>query len=555
VAYRSAVTAGATTGRRRPLPRRAPWSAPLPLPVASLLAVAGGLALHLSFPHTGLWALAPLGVAALTLAAAGRRAAAAAGLGMLGGLAFFLPLLSWAGVYVGYVAWLPLAALEALYVAGFAALVPAVLRCPGGLAVRAGGVAGLWVAAEAARARTPFGGFGWGRLAFSQADSPAAGLAALGGPALVSFAVAGAGALLAVGLLAAGPLAVRPLGRPRRLVPPVAGAVALVLAGAAVPTPTAAQAGTLSVAGVQGNVPRPGLEFNAERRAVLDNHVRGTRQLADRVAAGSAPRPDVVVWPENASDIDPLRNDDAYRVISDAAEAVDAPVLLGAVLVRDDDRLAKVAFVWEPGEGPVQRYVKRRPVPFAEYVPYRSFFRKLSSAVDLVRRDFVPGDEVGVVDAAGARLGVLICFEVVEDGLVADAVAAGAQLLVVQTNNATFGYTDESEQQLAMSRLRAIEYGRAVAHVSTVGVSALVAPDGSVVDGSGLFTADVLQARLPLRTGTTPARRLGAAPELALAVLGLLAAAAGSVAHRRVRRDGPPAGGTAAPDLQEAGRT
>jgi apolipoprotein N-acyltransferase len=513
----------------------------LPLPAALVAAVASGVALFLAFPSIGWWPLAPLGVAALVLAAAGRRPLGAAGIGLVAGLAFFGPLLHWAGVYVGPIAWVPLVGLEALYVAAFALAVPWALRCPGGSPVRAVVLAGLWVAAEAVRARTPFGGFGWGRLGFSQADSPFLPLAALGGGPLVSFAVALAGALLALAVLAASawaaPRSDRSAAR-RRLAPVTlaVAAVACLLPGLAVPLPTTAEDGELAVAAVQGNVPRPGLEFNAERRAVLDNHAEATHRLADAVASGEAPAPDVVVWPENASDIDPLRNADAARVIDRAAEAVGAPVLVGSVLVRDDGRLSNTTLVWQPGQGPGQRYDKRHPVPFAEYVPFRSFFRRITSAVDLVARDFAAGDRVGVLDVAGTRLGDLICFEVVDDSLVRDTVTAGARLVVVQTNNATFGYTDESVQQLAMSRLRAVEHGRAVAHVSTVGVSALVAPDGTVLESSGLFTADVLQATLPLRSSTTPATRLGAAPELGLAVVGLLGAAAGGLVGSGRRR-------------------
>jgi apolipoprotein N-acyltransferase len=490
------------------------------------VAVASGVATFLAFPSIGWWPLAAVGVGGLVVAVAGRQPLAAAGIGLAFGLSFFGPLLHWAGVYVGPIAWVPLVALEALYVAAFALAVPWALRCPGGPAVRAVVLAGLWVAAEALRARTPFGGFGWGRLGFSQAESPLLPLAAVGGVPLVSFAVALAGVLLALAVLAA-----RAGSRPA---PPVLvlAALACLLPGLAVPLPTAAEDGELQVAAVQGNVPRPGLEFNAERRAVLDNHAAETRRLAEAVAAGDAPAPDLVVWPENASDIDPLRNADAARVIDAAAEAVDAPVLVGAVLVRDDDALSNTTLVWLPGQGPVARYDKRHPVPFAEYVPYRSFFRRITSAVDLVPRDFVAGDRVGVLDVAGTRLGDLICFEVVDDALVRDTVTAGARLVVVQTNNATFGYTDESVQQLAMSRLRAVEHGRAVAHVSTVGVSALIAPDGRVLESSGLFTADVLQAALPLRSSTTVATRLGAAPELALAALGLFGAAAGGLLRR-----------------------
>ncbi|MFC5999145.1 apolipoprotein N-acyltransferase [Quadrisphaera sp. GCM10027208] len=522
----------------------------LPTTAAVVGAVAAGLALDLSFPDPGVWPLAPVGVALLVLSVAGRRTLPAAGLGLLAGSAFFGPLLHWAGIYVGWIAWVPLAVLQALYVALFAAGATWALRSPGGPFVRAVAVAAWWVAVEALRARTPFGGFGWGRLAFSQADAPTLGLAALGGAPLVSFAVALAGGLLAAGAAAAlrrrrdSPRtgAARPRSRAAALAVVLATAATVVLAaGALVPRPTAAQAGELRVAAVQGNVPRAGLDFNAERRAVLDNHARATTELAERVDAGATERPDVVLWPENSSDIDPLLNADAAAVIDAAAQAVGAPVLVGAVLRVGEENLANTTLVWEPGTGPVDEYVKQRPVPFAEYVPYREVFRRLTSAVDLVAKDFVAGDEVGLLEAAGTPLGNLICFEVVEDDLVRDAVRAGGELLVVPTNNATFGYTDESVQQLAMSRLRAVEHGRAVAHISTVGVSALIAPDGAVLADTVLFTTAVLEGDLPLRTATTPATRLGEAPELALSALGVLAVLVGAA---RGRRRGParPAG-------------
>jgi len=549
VTYRDAVT----------LQRRADLcEAPLlPLPLALLLAVPAGVALWLSFPSPGVWALAPVGIALLLVALAGHRPTRAALIGLVAGVSFFGPLLWWAGIYVGFIAWVPLTVLEALYVAAFGALAPWALRAPGGPVVRALGVAALWVGVEALRARTPFGGFGWGRLAFSQADAPALPLAALGGAPLLSFAVALAGALVAVAVLAVAGSPARSSRRTLLAVPAaLLAAVGVLVSGALVPTPTAPQQGSLQVAGVQGNVPRPGLDFNAERRAVLDNHAAGTLRLADRVADGQAPAPDLVIWPENASDIDPLRNPDAADVIDRAVAAVDVPVLVGAVLVRDDGRLSNTTLLWTPEEGPVASYAKQRPVPFAEYVPYRSFFRAITPAVDQVRRDFVPGQGVGLLRPDGVPVGIAICFEVVEDDLVRDAVRDGAQVLTVQTNNATFGYTDESVQQLAMSRVRAVEHGRAVAHVSTVGVSAMITPDGTVLQDTGLFTADVLQADLPLRTELTPATRAGAWPELVLCLLGAGLVLAGATAGRRGRTAGPtgPAG-TAADPATEPERT
>jgi apolipoprotein N-acyltransferase len=503
----------------------------------------------------GWWPLTPLALAMFLVAIAGKSVPAGAALGLCFGLAFFVPHLSWSGIYVGPLPWLALAALQALYVAAFGGAAVLGLRCPGGHAVRALTVAGLWVAQEALRSRTPFGGFPWGRLAFSQADAPTLGLAAVGGAPLVSFAVALAGVLLAQALLQGLRFherrdAVRRSGTPGTSAAAVLAAAAVMAAGALVPPAVGGR--PVTVAAVQGNVARPGLEFNAERRAVLDNHAKASRDLAAAVATGGRPAPDLVLWPENASDIDPLRNADAAAVISRAVEELGVPVLVGAVLQEPPGRLRNVSLVWDPRSGPGARYVKRRPVPFAEYVPYRSFFRRITDKVDLVPRDFVAGRGPNLLRVGPAAVGTAICFEVALDDLLREAVRGGADLLAVQTNNATFGRTDESVQQLAMSRLRAVEHGRAVAHVSTVGVSALIQPDGSVLRRSGHFTQQTLLASLPLRTDLTLATRLGAWPEVLLVLIGLAGALMGAGSGRLPAAGQPVAG--AARDARSGAR-
>jgi apolipoprotein N-acyltransferase len=258
---------------------------------------------------------------------------------------------------------------------------------------------------------------------------------------------------------------------------------------------------------------------------VLDNHVRVTERLAADVAAGRLPRPDVLLWPENASDIDPLRNPDAAAAIDRAARAVGVPIVLGTVLAGPDapdgtTTATNSVLVWQPGVGVVDRTDKRRVQPFGEYLPWRSFFRLLSDYADRAG-NFVPGTGSGAVEAAGVRLGIAICWEIAFDDLVDDSVAAGAQMLAVPSNNATFGRSDMTYQQLAMSRVRAVEHDRAVLVVTTSGVSAMIAPDGTVTAATSSFTPDVLVGATPLRETTTLAGRLRGAPEWMLLAAGL----------------------------------
>jgi apolipoprotein N-acyltransferase len=496
-----------------------------------LIAAISGTALNLAFPGIGWWPVAPLAVAGLALATRGQRAGFGAVLGYLFGLAFFIPLLRWSGIYVGALPWLALAGAEAAFMAALGALLPRIWRVPGGVAGLVLAGSGIWVAQEAARDRLPFGGFPWGRLAFSQAQAPTAGLAALGGAPLVTAAVAAAGSLLAWSIVATFDR------RPRAVGLALLPTVAILGCGLAVPLPV--DGAPIRVAAVQGNVPRPGLEFNARRRAVLDNHVHATLALAARVRAGKVPAPDLVLWPENSSDIDPLRNPDAAAVIDDAVAAIGVPTLVGAVLNQPAGRLSNAGIVWSPGSGPGASYVKRHPAPFGEYIPYRSFFRHFSAKVDLVRADFISGNTLKtnrvVLPMGRARVGDVICFEVAYDGLVRDAVRQGANLLAVQTNNATFGHSQESVQQLAMSQLRAIESGRTVVHISTVGVSAVILPDGRVEQRSGLFRQEVMESDVPLRTSLTLATRVGGWPEGILATLGAGLLIAGALIRRRRR--------------------
>jgi apolipoprotein N-acyltransferase len=499
------------------------------LVVAVPVAVVAGLALLASFPPYGLWWLAPVGVALLAVAAAAaRRVAGGLLLGAVTGATFFTPLLHWTNTQVGWMPWLLLSGLQTVYFAllGAAAAYsgPLLRRWPVLLAPVTGL---LWVAQEALRDRVPFGGFPWARLAFSQSDSPLLGLATLGGAPAVTFAVALAGGLLAAAVLTG------PRRAPRRAAVHVIAALALALLAAAVP-PARPAGRPVTVAFVQGNVPRLGLDFNAQRQQVLRNHVEGTEDLARKVAAGQAAQPDLVIWPENASDVDPVGDAGAGDLITRAARAVNAPILVGSLLEGPGNHVRNVGLVWLPTGGPVDTYVKRHPVPFAEYVPLRSLARMVTAKVDLVRADFLPGDRAGVLRVGPATVGDVICFEIAYDNLVRDTVTGGADLIVTQTNNATFD-ADEAGQQLAMVRLRAVEHGRDALMVSTVGISGFVTADGRVHAATAFNTPAAEARELRLSHTRTLATNLGAGPEYVLLTAAVAALVGAAFLRRKPR--------------------
>ncbi len=508
-----------------------------------MLAAAGGLLTDAAFPGLGWFPLAFVGMA-LLFTALGRDASAWNALvGLVWGIAFFFPHLMWIEGAVGLVPWIALTVLEAGYVAlfGFAwtwARRGRVIRGAARWQVPAAAV--LWTAVEELRSITPYGGFPWGRLAFSQVDALDGRLAWIGGVPLVSAVVAAVGLLLAVvvhrireaevaGALGAG-----------------LAALALVGAGVFVPLDTTAQSGTVTVAAIQGNVPDRGLDSLNQAREVVRNHRDESLALLSRMSDDL----DLMIWPENAADFDPRTDVETRNAVEQVVRTSGTPLLLGTSEFPDSGGRYNIGMLWLAGTGPAQIYIKQHPVPFAEYIPMRDVARRFSSAVDRVSTDMRAGDSPGVFEVPVARLdrditvGDVICFEVAYDALVRTTVATGAEILVVQTNNATFGPYDESTQQLAMSRLRAIELGRATIQVSTVGVSAVIAPNGTVVEQTKLFTADSLVAAVPLRTTSTPAARFGALISWTIRFLGVaivLAGVAGAVRPATEERPHPTA--------------
>jgi apolipoprotein N-acyltransferase len=395
--------------------------------------------------------------------------------------------------------------------------------------------AACWVAAELLRSVVPWGGFPWGRLAFATIDTPLAPAMGVVGTSGTTFVVALLGttaAWLVLGgwrrRVAASTVAVAAVA--------VAATPALVAAG----MPEATAGPTVRVAAVQGNVPGEGMDAFSERRAVLDNHVRATLDLAASVASGDAERPEFVLWPENSTDIDPFQDASVYADIQHAVDAMAVPILVGAMVAGPGPSdIRNEGIVWEPGTGPAERYAKTHPVPFGEYIPMRAQLAKLFERLDQIPRDMVPGTEPGILDLAGTTIGDVICFEVAYDGLVHEVVDGGAEMLVVQTNNATYMGTGQVEQQFAIARLRAIETSRYVVVVATNGVSGIIAPDGSVVTRAPVRDTVVMNEDIPLRTVRTLGVRLGGWVGLTLAAVALGAVATSVVRDLRGRRRTP----------------
>ena len=501
----------------------------MPLPLRLLVAAVSGWVLSLAFPPHDLWLVLPVGVAGVTLAATGASVRAAALVGLVGGLGFFAPLLDWMRV-VGTDAWIGLTLLEASFWVALGIGLALVARLPG-WPLWAGGV---WVLVEAARSVIPWGGFPWGRLAHALTESLLLGWVHIGGVTLLTAVAAAVGTLLAGVVRAAS-------GRDwRRATTAGVLVVAALLAGAglqAVVSPPPVDAAA-TVAIVQGNVPRAGLDFLGQREAVLANHVEATRALARDIDEGIEPQPDVVLWPENSSDIDPFTDEGVRRRIDATVAEVDAPTLVGVLVgTEDGEQVENSAIVWDPQSGAGERYVKQHPVPFGEYVPGRELIAPLVGRLDRVPRDMRAGTEPGVLEIGPVTAGVVICFEIAYDAEVRETVLEGGEILVVQTNNATYGRTGQPEQQFAISRLRALEHGRDVVIASTSGISGLVRADGTVDEQTDEFTQAVIVAEVESRTALTWATRSGLAWSWVLAGVGVIGMMIGVVTRMRARRD------------------
>lgn len=475
--------------------------------------------------------------------------------GLVFGLAFYLPLVRWAGAFAGPLAWWGLAMLGAVFTPFFGAAAVAVRWLPGWPVW----FAALWPVSEWLRSWVPFGGVPWGAVATGQTHGPLLPLVRLGGAPLLSAAVVLLGASLTA---LARNVAVRRRSRDGSGSPevglagalvPSAAYLCVVLTAAATAWPVVRHAASAAgpsviVAAVQGSVPRLGHDFNAQRRAVLDYHVRETLRLAADVRAGRAARPAFVVWPENSSDIDPLLNWDAGRQIGVAATAIGVPILVGALLAVPDSDVDYPAYtntviVWDPATGPGERHTKQFVQPFGEYLPMPWLFAHLAPH----GRGYgyiVAGRSTGVVHAAGVAVGVGTCWEVTFDEALRQSVNNGAELLVVPSNNATFGEL-MSEQQLAFARVRAVEFDRYVVVASTTGVSAVISPDGRELARTGYFAPAYLDTSVRLKTHLTPAARWGAQVQWILVAVGAAAVLAAASSRRRSLRS--PAAAAAAP--------
>ncbi|MFF0343065.1 apolipoprotein N-acyltransferase [Kribbella sp. NPDC004875] len=499
------------------------------------VAVLAGVLLGFAFePHDHPWltiVAVPLFLAALN--GISMKAGFLVGAGF--GIAYYAVMVPWLSVIGGDAA-IALAILEGLFYAVFGLFATQVLK----LRLWMLWIPCLWVATEFATASVPFGGFPWGKLAWAFSAVSLGKLAAYVGIAGLSFLVAFVGVLVYAVLR-------RGSGLRLRAVALVAGLV-IVFGPTLIHLSTEGDGNTVKAAIVQGNVPGKGLEFLGRARTVTRNHLNATLDLEKRVQAGSEMKPDLVIWPENSTDIDPYKDDETRADIEEAVKAVGVPILVGAVTEGPGpNERQTTGIVWDPVSGPGQRYAKRHPVPFGEYIPFRDQLLPYIKRLEMIGAQTVPGVGPGVMPIGGVTYGDVICFELAYDNVIQDVVNGGAQVLIVQTNNATYGGTGQPEQQFAITRMRAIETGRTVLIASTSGISGVIRPDGTVEHKSAQFVSDVYVATVPVRDGRTLATILGGWPQWILTGLGLLGVVLALIDRRRSRSKdtSPPASGPA----------
>jgi apolipoprotein N-acyltransferase len=504
-----------------------------PLWTAVLLAAASGPIMDAGFPDLSWWPLTFIGIGVFLVSIRGRRAGGAFLVGFVGGLTYYFIQIAWAALFLGPVPLSALATLESLFVGSGAVLmsiayrlVPRIWTSPlGRLGFLPAVIAGLWTLREWISATWPYGGFSWARVAMSQSQSPFATLFSWIGMSGVSFVMVFLVALAVEALIV---VSVPALTRGILVV----GSVAVIIL---VPAYPILLKGTTTVAAVQGAGPA-GYFDPHDYGDLLAAQYKATVPLFGRKGI------DMVIWPEGASDIDPVAADRAPDEDVAATEfdtistRIHAPLLAGTIQHRGS-RYFNTSLLWEAGKGAIDHYDKKHPVPFGEYVPDRSFWRMFApSLIDLIGRDYTPGTTNTVFNVNGVIAGIDICFDITDDTVMRDSITSGAQILIAQTNNADFGHTDESVQQLEIARIRAMELGRTLVNDSTVGTTAIVLPNGKTVAQLPTYKPGYLVAKVPLSTTITPATWLGEPIEQGVSVVGLAGLIVAMVSSRAKRK-------------------
>lgn len=489
------------------LPDDRPW-------VARAAAVAGGLLVGASLPPMGFWPLAFPGLVLLDRCLAEAPRWARFRRGWLFGLALLWPTTWWMHELT-LPGWLIAGPGLAAFLGAACMLVPP--TAPG----RWLALPGAWALFELTRGRWPFGGVPLSNLAVGQVAGPLGPIARVGGSLLVGLVTVA----VAVGLAAA-------LDSNRRAVAAAGATLAAALLLAAVAPRGEGTGETIRVAVVQGGGPQGTNAIDTDSDEVTERHLAATELVEGPV--------DLVLWPENVVHTEgPVFDDPVGDDLADVAREHDATFVFGATEGYDEvNGFRNVAYALGPDGEVVDEHDKERRVPFGEFVPLRSLIEPFAPDT-LPGRDAIPGSGEAVLTTPAGSFGVVISWEVFFPDRARDGIGNGGEVLLNPTNGASFTGTQVQGQQVASSRLRALETGRTVLQAAPTGFSAVVSPDGEVLQRTGVSEQRVLHATVELRTGRTWAVAGGDWPTLTLA---LLAVGAGWTVTRRRASSAPDPG-------------
>ena len=475
-----------------------------------LRAIVAGLLVAFSLPPWGWWPLAYVGVALFATCRPNSNRARFI-FGTMFALAWLAPGMGWMWFLTapGYV----IAALLFSALHGIATMITGAVTDQHKHRVIVGPLA--HTLAEALRFSFPFGGVPLATLAISQAASPIAPIVRIGGPLLLTYIVLQIGFLLA---------RLRDTEMPKRTVHAALIAVVVVvlpIAGAIAPHGHH-NGRSLNIAAVQGGGPQGTLAINTNSRDVVIRHLDATQTIADGSAA-TGNQLDLVIWPENVIDVNNFSLSIERTEVAAQSARLNAPFLVGITEDLDNKFFTNAQVVVNTDGSLGDRYDKVRRVPFGEFVPMRGLLEAVGAPVDRIPRDARAGHDTAILRAADTTIAVVISWEVFFAGRANEGVERGATLLVNPTNGSSYTGTILQTQQIASSRLRALETGRWLVQVSPTGFSAFVSPSGQVFDRTGVSEQHIITREVQLRSGRTIYSYLGDMPFILIMIASLLA--------------------------------